>query len=144
MVFARDCQYRAKARENMPPTRTEHRARWIVISAGYIPQTESRNLMGKPPVRDPEEVPPATPGVPAEPPEESPKGNPRPEIPPVIDDPAEPPTPQDLPGRTPDEVPVRGPNGPRTPYPASDPGITDLPGSEPDVIPGTPSIPGTI
>jgi hypothetical protein len=36
---------------------------------------------------------------------------------------------------------VRGPNGPRTPYPANDPGIIDLPGSDPDVIPGAPQRP---
>jgi hypothetical protein len=56
-------------------------------------------------------------------------------------DPAEPSSPQELPGKLPDELPVRGPAGPRTPYPATDPDITDLPGSEPDVDPGTPPSP---
>lgn len=44
-----------------------------------------------------------------------------------------------------DEVPVPGPNGPRTPYPVDDPGIRDPvgPGSEPDYLPGQPTDPGT-
>ena len=79
----------------------------------------------------------STPGKPTEPPQEEPPGNPRPEIPPPVQEPGAPPQPQELPGRTPDELPVRGPQGPRTPYPATDAGIiSDLPGSEPDVLPG--------
>lgn len=93
---------------------------------------------------DLQEVPPATPGIPKKPPQESPAVNPRPEIPPVADDPAKPAQPNELPERTPDELPARGPDGSRTPYPINDPGISDLPGSEPDVIPGMPSIPGGI
>lgn len=58
---------------------------------------------------DPEEIPPSTPGQPTEPPSESPPGNPRPEVPPPMNDPAEPSHPNELPGRTPDELPVRGP-----------------------------------
>jgi hypothetical protein len=81
---------------------------------------------------EPPEIPPATPGQPTEPPQEEPPGNPRPEIPPPVQEPGAPPQPQELPGRAPDEVPVRGPQGPRTPYPATDAGITGLPGSEPD------------
>jgi hypothetical protein len=96
--------------------------------------------MAKPPVHDPEEVPPATPGTPTEPPREDEPGNPRPEIPPVVDDPAEPKSPQELPGQVPDELPVRGPQGPRTPYPVNDIDISDLPGSEPDISPSP--IPG--
>ena len=61
-----------------------------------------------PGVGDPEEIPPPTPGIPAEPPEEIPPGHPRPEIPPVIDDPAEPNPPRELPPDTPDEVPGTG------------------------------------
>jgi hypothetical protein len=60
-----------------------------------------------PGVGDPEEIPPPTPGIPTEPPDESPPGNPRPEIPPVIDDPAEPGPPRELPPDTPNEVPTR-------------------------------------
>ena len=69
---------------------------------------------------EPPEIPPATPGQPTEPPPESPPGNPRPEVPPPLREPGEPPQPQELPGKTPDELPVRGPNGPRTPNPATD------------------------
>jgi hypothetical protein len=36
----------------------------------------------------------------------------------------------------PDELPVRGPQAPRTPYP-TDAGIAGLPDSEPDLDPGT-------
>ena len=77
---------------------------------------------------EPPEIPPATPGNPTEPPQEEPPGNPRPEIPPPVQEPGAPPQPQELPGRTPDELPVRGPQGPRTPNPATDAGISDLPG----------------
>jgi hypothetical protein len=57
---------------------------------------------------DPQEDPPIKPGKPSEPPQESPAGNPRPEIPPPMQDPGEAPTPEELPGRMPDELPVRG------------------------------------
>jgi len=43
----------------------------------------------------------------------------------------------------PDQRPLPGPKGPRTPYPVNDPDTADPrgPGSEGDVIPGTPSNP---
>jgi hypothetical protein len=66
---------------------------------------------------DPVEDPPIKPGQPTEPPQEDPPGNPRPEIPPPMRDPGEPSQPQELPGSTPDELPVRGPAGPPTPSP---------------------------
>lgn len=94
--------------------------------------------MANPPVKEPPEIPPPTPGRPTAPPVESPPGNPQPEVPPPIDDPAQPPQPQELPGRPPDEIPVRGRQGPHTRYPIYDPGIVDRPGSEPDVIPCQP------
>ena len=90
---------------------------------------------------DPQEDPPIKPGQPSEPPQESPPGNPRPEVPPPMQDPGEVPRPEELPGRTPDELPVRGPQGPRTPYPATDAGIDDLPGCEPDLNPGSSDMP---
>lgn len=68
-----------------------------------------------PGVGDPQEIPPATPGVPTEPPVESPPGNPRPEIPTPINDPVEPTSPRELPPATPDESPVRGPQPPFNP-----------------------------
>ena len=37
-------------------------------------------------------------------------------------EPGTPPPPQELPGKTPDELPVRGPSGPSTPNPATDQG----------------------
>ena len=88
----------------------------------------------------PTEIPQNTPGGPTEPPMESPPGNPNPEVPPPMHEPDAPPQPQELPGRTPDEMPTRGPSGPTTPNPATDDGglgngIDDLPGSEPDVSP---------
>jgi hypothetical protein len=61
---------------------------------------------------DPQEDPPIKPGRPTEPPQESPPGNPRPEIPPPVRDPGEPARPEELPGKMPDELPVRGPQGP--------------------------------
>jgi hypothetical protein len=64
---------------------------------------------------DPQEDPPIEPGQPAEPPQESPPGNPRPEVPPPMQEPGEPPRPDELPGQIPDELPVRGPQGPSTP-----------------------------
>ena len=89
---------------------------------------------------DPQEDPPIKPGQPTEPPQESPPGNPRPEVPPPIQDPGEPPQPDELPGRTPDELPVRGPQGPRPPSP-TDGGIVGMPGKGPDLNPGTPEMP---
>jgi hypothetical protein len=68
---------------------------------------------------EPPEIPPATPGRPSEPPPESPPGSPRPEGPPPVHEPAEPAHPDELPGKIPEELPVRGPNGP-TPTPAGD------------------------
>ena len=101
--------------------------------------------MANPPVREPSEIPPPTPGRPTVPPIERPPGNPRPEIPPPINDPAQPSQPpQELPGDPPNEIPARGPQGPRTRYPVNDPDIVDLPGSEPDVFPGQPIPPGTM
>jgi hypothetical protein len=90
---------------------------------------------------EPPEIPPATPGNPTEPPQESPPGNPQPEVPPPMREPGEAPRPEELPGKMPEELPVRGPEGPRTPYPATDAGIADLPGSEPDLSPGGPEWP---
>lgn len=90
---------------------------------------------------EPPEIPPATPGMPTQPPLETPPGDPRPEVPPPMHEPGEPPRPQELPGSTPDELPVRGPSRPRTSYPATDAGFSDLPGSEPDLVPGSPDIP---
>jgi hypothetical protein len=89
---------------------------------------------------EPPEIPPATPGNPTEPPPESPPGSPRPEVPPPIQEPGEPRQPDELPGRIPEELPVRGPEGPRTPSPATDDGIGHLPGSEPDLNPGQPNL----
>jgi hypothetical protein len=101
--------------------------------------------MANPPVREPPEIPPPSPGRPTVPPVESPPGSPRPEVPPPIDDPARPPQPpQELPGPPPDEMPVRGLSGPQTPYAANDPGIADQSGSQPDLIPGILSEPRTI
>jgi hypothetical protein len=50
-----------------------------------------------------------------------------------MQDPGEPPRPEELPGNTPDELPLRGPEGPRTPSAATDAGIADLPGSLQDL-----------
>ena len=69
---------------------------------------------------EPPEIPPATPGNPTEPPQEAPPGNPRPEVPPPVREPGESPRPEELPGKMPDELPVRGPQGPTTPNPATD------------------------
>jgi len=66
---------------------------------------------------EPPEIPPPTPGTPTEPPREDPPGNPQPEVPPPMREPGEPPRPDELPGKTPDEFPLRGPNGPATPQP---------------------------
>jgi len=87
---------------------------------------------------DPLEDPPIKPGQPSEPPQESPPGSPRPEVPPPMQDPGEPPRPEELPGRVPDELPVRGPQGPGAP--ATDGGMADSsPGS--DLNPGTAEMP---
>src|ERR1700731_2064257 len=67
---------------------------------------------------EPPEIQPPTLGNPTEPPPEEAPGNPRPEVPPPVHEPGEPAPPDDLPGRTPDEFPVRGPNNPTTPNPA--------------------------
>jgi hypothetical protein len=48
-------------------------------------------------------------------------------------EPGEPPQPQELPGKTPDELPVRGPDGPTTPSPATDAGISGSAGSQPNL-----------
>jgi len=50
-----------------------------------------------------------------------------------MQDPGEPSRPEELPGNTPDELPVRGPEGPPAPSPATDAGIADLPGSLQDL-----------
>lgn len=71
----------------------------------------------------PVEVPPIKPGQPSEPPQESPPGNPRPDVPVPAQNPAETPQPQELPGQTPQESPLTEPAGPRT-YPATDQGIS--------------------
>ena len=89
---------------------------------------------------EPQEDPPIKPGQPLEPPQETPPGNPRPEVPPPMQDPGEPPKPEELPGKMPEELPVRGPEGPRTAYP-TDAGIADLPGSEPGLNSGTADLP---
>ena len=77
---------------------------------------------------DPQEDPPIKPGRPSEPPQENPPGSPRPEVPPPMQDPGESPRPEELPGRVPEELPVRGPQGPSTPSPATDAGLENLPG----------------
>jgi len=87
---------------------------------------------------DPQEDPPIKPGQPSEPPRESPPGNPRPEVPPPIQEPGQPPRPEELPGQIPNELPVRGPEGPRTPSPATDAGDAHLPASESNLNPGAP------
>ena len=71
----------------------------------------------------PVEVPPIKPGQPSEPPQESPPGNPRPDVPVPAQNPTETPQPQELPGQTPQESPLTEPAGPRT-YPATDQGIS--------------------
>jgi hypothetical protein len=69
---------------------------------------------------EPPEIPPATPGTPTEPPLESPPGSPRPEVPAPVREPGESPRPEELPGKVPEELPVRGPSSPTTPNPAVD------------------------
>ena len=56
-----------------------------------------------------------------------------------MQEPGEPSVPEELPGYTPDELPVRGPQAP--PSPATDAGIGDLPDPAPDLNPGTPEMP---
>jgi hypothetical protein len=58
-----------------------------------------------------------------------------------MEDPGEPPRPEELPGRVPDELPVRGPEGPSTPSPATDAGVTNLPGAEQDLNPDMSDMP---
>jgi hypothetical protein len=99
-----------------------------------IPESEKMPI-------DPQEYPPIKPGQPSEPPRESPPGNPQPEVPPPMREPGQPARPEELPGHMPDELPERGPGGPRTPSPATDAGDADLPGSESDVNPGAPDRP---
>jgi hypothetical protein len=89
---------------------------------------------------DPQQDPPIEPGKPTEPPRESPPGSPLPEVPPPMREPGEPSLPEELPGKLPDELPVRGPEGPRTPYP-TDAGIADLPGERPDLDRVAPNMP---
>lgn len=64
---------------------------------------------------EPSEDPPIKPGQPSEPPQENPPGGPRPEIAPPVHEPREVPRPEELPGRTPDELPVPRPQGPTMP-----------------------------
>jgi hypothetical protein len=73
---------------------------------------------------DLQEDPPIKPGTPSEPPQESPPGSPRPEVPPPMREPGESPPPEELPGRAPEELPVRGPQGPSTPHLLPIPEIT--------------------
>jgi hypothetical protein len=89
---------------------------------------------------EPQEDPPIKPGQPSEPPQESPPGNPRPEVPPPMQDPGGAPRPEELPGRTPDELPVRGRPGPGAPSP-TDADNADWQGPEPALNPGTPDTP---
>ncbi|MEO6783131.1 MAG: hypothetical protein ABI407_17030 [Bradyrhizobium sp.] len=79
---------------------------------------------------EPPEIPPATPGHPAEPPPEAPPGSPRPEVPPPVREPGEPPRPEELPGKMPDEMPGRGPQSP--PSPATGTAMGNFPAARPD------------
>jgi len=79
---------------------------------------------------DPQEDPPIKPGQPVEPPQESPPGSPQPEVPPPMQEPGEPPSPEELPGEMPDELSVRGPQGPTTPSPETDMQDTGMPARE--------------
>ncbi len=84
---------------------------------------------------DPTEDPPLNPGQPKEPPSESPPGNPRPEVPPPVREPGEPARPDELPGDTPDELPVVPPNPPTPPAPIDIQGFPSslaLPLNDPD------------
>lgn len=82
---------------------------------------------------EPPEIPPATPGHPAEPPPAAPPGSPHPEVPPPVREPGEPPRPEELPGKVPDEIPGRGPQGP--PSPATDTTMGNVPAARPDGFP---------
>jgi hypothetical protein len=94
---------------------------------------------------EPQEDPPINPGRPVEPPREDPPGSPRPEVPPPMQDPGEPPRPEELPGHMPDELPVRGPDGPGAPSPATAGGAGEVPDQGSDLNPGTADMPqGTI
>ena len=88
---------------------------------------------------EPPEIPPPSPGNPTEPPQEDPPGSPRPEVPAPIREPGEAPRPEELPGRTPEELPVRGPQGPGTP--ATDAGFPDLADLGTDLNPVPPDVP---
>jgi hypothetical protein len=90
---------------------------------------------------EPQEDPPINPGRPMEPPREDPPGSPRPEVPPPMQDPGEPPRPEELPGSVPDELPVRGPDGPGAPSPATAGGAGDPRDQGPDLNPGTVDLP---
>ena len=90
---------------------------------------------------EPIEDPPIKPGQPAEPPREEPPGSPRPEVPPPMQEPGEPPRPEELPGRVPEELPVRGPDGPGAPSPATSSGVADPSGAGPDLNPGPADLP---
>jgi hypothetical protein len=84
---------------------------------------------------DPQEDPPIKPGKPTEPPQESPPGKPQPDVPPPMREPGAPARPEELPGQTPEELPVRGP--PTTPNPAT----ACLPGSQPGLNPNISGLP---
>jgi hypothetical protein len=56
-------------------------------------------------------------------------------------DPGEAPQPDELPGYTPDELPVRGPQEPGAPQPATDAQGADLPGGGPDLGPAVVNMP---
>lgn len=88
---------------------------------------------------DPQEDPPIKPGQPVEPPQEEPPGNPSPEVPPPVREPGEPSQPEELPGQTPNELPLRGPE--RPPSPATDVGSITPPDAGPDLVPGTSEMP---
>jgi hypothetical protein len=92
------------------------------VAVAFSPIREEIELAPDPqmPQGDPPEVPPATPGTPTEPPREMPPGNPKPDVPPPMHEPDAPQVPQELPGQTPDEFPVRGPQTPQGPSPPSD------------------------
>lgn len=90
---------------------------------------------------EPQEDPPIKPGQPSEPPREEPPGSPRPEIPPPVEEPGAPPQPEELPGHTPDELPMRGPDGPTTPSPATAGRAGDLPRDGSDLNGGTSDMP---
>jgi hypothetical protein len=53
-----------------------------------------------------------------------------------MQEPNEPSPPDELPGQTPSELPVRGPQGPNTPSPATDTGRIELAASKADSVSG--------